>query len=227
MIDSMNERMILQAEITALYKKLDKKFHLKGATLPIFFDEDEQRLGAYVSQDEASGEGAHFYFSLAFLGYGKAGQIPVEDRKDLYLHEYAHYMAQNMEIPSEYQFQPGIHGSAWKYCCSLVGAAPTPFYKFGEALRKHDYDKVLKNPIHDKTVPMRDRYQQEQAYRKKKNSQVSFEVGEKVNHPKYGEGVIQKIQATDSNVRLVIEFSIGEKTIDQQWLKRSLTQSKF
>ena len=50
--------------------------------------------------------------------------------------------------PFKYSFagqhwQPGIHGSAWKYCCSLIGAAPTPYYKAGEGLIKHDYDKVL------------------------------------------------------------------------------------
>ena len=51
-----------------------------------------------------------------------------EDRLDLYKHEYAHYMQYNFHIPSEYQWQHGTHGSAWKYCCSLVGAAPTPYY---------------------------------------------------------------------------------------------------
>ena len=56
--------------------------------------------------------------------------------------------------------QAGTHGSAWKYCCSLIGAAPAPYYKAGEALMNHDYDKVLKNRIHDKSVPVRDTYQQ-------------------------------------------------------------------
>ena len=37
-------------------------------------------------------------------------------------HEYAHYMEHHITIPREYQWQPGLHGSAWKYCCSLVGA---------------------------------------------------------------------------------------------------------
>ncbi len=53
-------------------------------------------------------------------------------------------MQYNMEIPKKYTWQPGIHGSAWKYCCSLVGAAPTPYYKVGESLIKHDYDAALK-----------------------------------------------------------------------------------
>ena len=56
-------------------------------------------------------------------------------------------MQYNMDIPDKYNWQPGIHGSAWKYCCSLIGAAPTPYYKAGEGLIKHDYDKVLKKKI--------------------------------------------------------------------------------
>ena len=70
-----------------------------------------------------------------------------EDRMDLFKHEYAHYMQYNMQIPEKYKWQTGTHGSAWKYCCSLIGAAPTPYYKAGEALMDHDYDKVLKNKI--------------------------------------------------------------------------------
>lgn len=70
-----------------------------------------------------------------------------DDRMDLYKHEYAHYMQYNMDIPDKYNWQPGIHGSAWKYCCSLIGAAPTPYYKAGEGLIKHDYDKVLKRKL--------------------------------------------------------------------------------
>lgn len=84
---------------------------------------------------------------------------------DLYKHEYAHYMRYNMPIPKQYQWQPGIHGSAWKYCCSLVGAAPTPYYKAGEALMNHNYEKTLRQPIHDKTVTIRDQHRREQEYK--------------------------------------------------------------
>ena len=88
---------------------------------------------------------------------------------DLYKHEYAHYMRYNMHIPKQYQWQPGIHGSAWKYCCSLVGAAPTPYYKAGEALMNHDYEKTLRNPILDKTVTIRDQHRREQEYKRTQN----------------------------------------------------------
>ena len=92
-----------------------------------------------------------------------------EDRIDLFKHEYAHYLQYNMQISEKYNWQAGTHGSAWKYCCSLIGAAPTPYYKAGEALMNHDYDKVLKNRIHDKSVPVRDTYQQLKTAQKKKS----------------------------------------------------------
>lgn len=110
---------------------------------------DTDVLGSYTRA--GVGEEEYFHFSLLFIGYAVNNPLSKEDRMDLYKHEYAHYMAQNMEIPKEYTRQSGLHGSAWKYRCSLIGAAPTPYYKAGEALMKPDYEKTLKNPIHDKT----------------------------------------------------------------------------
>ena len=162
---------IHEANIRALYTELDKRFHLSGAKLPITFGFDTDVLGSYTRA--GAGEDAHFHFSLLFIGYAVKKPLSKEDRMDLYKHEYAHYMAQNMDIPKEYTWQPGLHGSAWKYCCSLIGAAPTPYYKAGEALMNHDYEKKLKNPIHDKTIPIRDVYRREQEYKKSKKQYCS------------------------------------------------------
>ena len=98
---------------------------------------------------------------------------------DLYKHEYAHYMRYNMPVPKQYQWQPGIHGSAWKYCCSLVGAAPTPYYKAGEALMNHDYEKTLRNPIHDKTVTIRDQHRREQEYKRTQNVILKYKKADR------------------------------------------------
>lgn len=210
---------IIEANIRALYKELDKKYHLSGAQIPITFGFDKDVLGSYTK--EGVGEEEHFHFSLLFVGYAVKNPLSKEDRLDLYKHEYAHYMAQNMEIPKEYTWQPGLHGSAWKYCCSLIGAAPTPYYKAGEALMKHDYEKVLKNPIYDKTIPIRDVYRREQEYKKSKNSIVQYEIGEFVDHPKYGKGKIEHIQQKQDSVRLHIRFKEELKIIDQGWLLRT------
>ena len=133
-----NETKIHLAEIRFLYQKLDRQLGLNGARVPITFGFDTDRLGAYTpgfGQDEEE-----FHFSLLFIGYCVTKPLSKDDRMDLYKHEYAHYMQYNMDIPDKYNWQPGIHGSAWKYCCSLIGAAPTPYYKAGEGLIKHDYD---------------------------------------------------------------------------------------
>lgn len=211
-----NETKIHLAEIRFLYQKLDRQLGLNGARVPITFGFDTDRLGAYTpgfGQDEEE-----FHFSLLFIGYCVTKPLSKDDRMDLYKHEYAHYMQYNMDIPDKYNWQPGIHGSAWKYCCSLIGAAPTPYYKAGEGLIKHDYDKVLKKKITDKSIPIRDTYSREQEYRKKKNSTVKFNINDDVNHPKFGKGTIEHIEQLEGSVRLHVRFGEGLKKIDQKWL---------
>jgi len=210
---------LLKREIVAMYKKFDKQFGLHGADIPMVFKYDEKVLGAYTPG--IAGQKEQFYFSLFFIGYCNSNNLSREDKLDLFKHEYAHYMQYNMEIPKEYLFQPGKHGSDWKYCCSLVGAAPTEFYKVGDGLLKHDYEKVLKNPWTDKTVGVRDNYQREQDYRKMTDTRVQYQVGDEVEHPKFGKGIVQKVSVGDASVRLAIEFSQGTKIIDQKWLVRS------
>lgn len=214
---------ILTAQIRSLYTELDKKFHLNGAKVPITFGFDKDLLGSYTQA--GINEKEHFHFSLLFAGYAVERPLSKEDRLDLYKHEYAHYMRVNMKIPKQYDWQPGIHGSAWKYCCSLIGAVPTPYYKAGEALLKHDYNKVLKNPINDKSIPLRDNYRREMEYQKQKNRIIQYEIGEEVKHPKYGVGNVENIQQTDSSVRLHIRFKDEMKIIDQKWLLKTKYQS--
>ena len=135
-------------------------------------------------------------------------------------------MQYNYEIPKQYEWQPGIHGSAWKYCWSLIGAAPTPYYKAGEALLNHDYEKALKNPIHDKTIPLRDTYRRERKYQESKSSVVQYQVGEIINHPKFGEGCIESIEQLSGSVRLHIRFVEEVKVIDQKWLLKTKYQKQ-
>ena len=214
------ETTILTAQIRALYRELDKKYHLRGAQIPITFGFETDTLGSYTRAGHHEKE--HFHFSLLFVGYGVKNPLSKDDRMDLYKHEYAHYMEHYITIPREYQWQPGLHGSAWKYCCSLVGAAPTPYYRIGESLLKHDYDKALKNPIHDKTVPIRDTYRREQAYKSAKHSEVKFQVNDVVTQPKFGEGTVEEVVQLSNSVRLHIRFADDEvKKIDQKWLLRS------
>lgn len=213
---------ILTAQIRALYAELDREYHLQGAKVPITFGCEMDLLGSYTRGGEDEKE--HFHFSLLFVGYAVQNPLSREDRMDLYKHEYAHYMQYHMEIPKEHTWQTGTHGSAWKYCCSLIGAVPTPYYRAGEALMKQDYHKVLRNPIHDKAVPMRDNYRREQEYQNSRNRIVQFEMGEEVNHPKFGLGSIEKIEQLSGSVRLHIRFREDVKIIDQKWLLRTKYQ---
>ena len=84
----------------------------------------------------------------------------------------------------------------------------------------HDYDKVLKNKIHDKTVPIRDTYRRLQKAEKEKNEVVRYKTGDAVTHPKFGKGIIEKINQRSGSVHLYIRFDREVKCIDQKWLSR-------
>ena len=84
----------------------------------------------------------------------------------------------------------------------------------------HDYDKVLKNRIHDKSVPVRDTYQQLKTAQKKKDEVVQYKLGDAVTHPKFGHGIVEKINQRSGGVHLHIRFDGEVKCIDQKGLSR-------
>ncbi len=214
------EEPILRAEIQSLYTKLDKRFNLRGSYLPIVFGHDEKALGAYIPMDYDNEE--HFEFSLVFIGFCLKNQISAADRLNLYKHEYAHYMAHHISIPKEYTWQPGIHGSAWRYCCSLIGAIPSALFVEGETLKRINYDEKLTRPqVNHATVRTVDTYRQNVKYRADEMSKVVYSIGDKVAHPKFGQGVIEKIESSSSFVRLSIRFGNDVKIIDQKWMIKS------
>ena len=86
---------------------------------------------------------------------------------------------------------------------------------------KHDYQKALKNPIHDKTIPARDRYRREREYQNTQNRTIQYKVNDVVKHPKFGEGIIEEIVQLENSVRLHIRFQDELKKIDQKWLLKT------
>ena len=72
------ETPILIAQIRALYRELDKKFHLQGAKVPITFGFDTDSLGSY--NQKGHGQKEHFHFSLFFIGYAVNNPLSKEDR---------------------------------------------------------------------------------------------------------------------------------------------------
>jgi len=215
-----DEEPVLRSEITALYAVLDHKLGLHGAEVPINFGMDEKALGSYLPPSYDNEE--QFQFSLFFIGFCLNKQLSKEDRINLYKHEYAHYMTRHVSIPDEYNWQPGVHGSAWKYCCSLIGAIPSDYYVEGESLKKVDYESVLKRPSVDhKQIQMLDTYRTQRMYKNIENSKIKYEVGDQVSHPKFGEGTVLKIEQQPSSVRLHIDFNGESKIIDQKWLVKT------
>ncbi|MEE1113959.1 MAG: hypothetical protein UHN88_02670 [Eubacterium sp.] len=209
----------LKREIRVLYKKLDEKFGLNGAALPVTFGYETDMIGAYAPGGKTVPE--HFHFSLLFMGYLHGNHLHREDKVDIYRHEYAHYMQHHIAIPKEHTWQKGDHGSAWKYCCSLVGAAPNASYRLGQGQEKHDYGKALTNPWADPHYALKDQRKREKEYRDSRNRIVQYSIGDRVQHPKFGEGCVLDLEQTDSAVRLTIDFSGSVKKIDQKWLLKS------
>ncbi len=218
------ELPVLRAEIHALYTKLDKRLGLSGADVPITFTENEEQLGSYTPP--ALDREEHFSFTLPFIAYSSRSQLQKSDREDLYLHEYAHYMRHTMDIPTEYDFESGPHGSAWRYCCSLINAVPSAYYKVGESLKKQNYNKALKNNWKDNAAKSRmlDTYHRTQESRAKVNSVARFKIGEEVKHPKFGFGIVEDVEETPSSVRLRVRFGEEVKLLDQKWLMKANIQ---
>ena len=210
---------VLTAEIRDLFLRLDKKLGLDGASIPITFGYDEETLGHYMP--ESSDDDEHFEFSLVFIGYCMKDQISKEERENLYKHEYAHYMTRHMEIPKEFLWQPGTHGSAWKYCCALIGAAPSKYFKPGENLEEDYQSHLKKPPVNHANVRLLDTHRREQQYQATKNRQVQFAVGDVIEHPKFGQGTIEALQQMSGSVRLTIRFGDDVKEIDQKWLLKT------
>ena len=215
-----DEEPVLRAEITALYSVLDHKLGLRGAEVPITFGMDEKVLGSYLRPSYDDEE--QFQFSLFFIGFCMNGQISKNDRINLYKHEYAHYMTRHINIPDRYNWQPGVHGSAWKYCCSLIGAIPADYYIEESSIKKIDYESVLERPSVDhKQVQLLDTYRTQRAIKNMENAKIKYEIGDTVTHPKFGEGTVQDIEKQPSSVRLHILFGDELKVIDQKWLVKT------
>lgn len=48
-----------------------------------------------------------------------------------------------------------------------------------------------------------------------------YSIGDMVEHPKFGQGVIEKIEDGPGSVRLGIRFGEDIKMIDQKWMIKS------
>lgn len=224
----------LEKEIRQLYQKLDQITGLQGSQLPITFGYEKDVMGSFtrsgIHNEEDHGllhhrhttsseGGSCFHFSLLFLGSQVPHPLGPMDRQDLYKHEYAHYMEAVMDIPKDYRFRPGLHGSAWQYCCSLIKAVPTPFFEQGKGERTYDYDKLLKKE--KRPHPSTRAFQAHEELKKQRNRTIEFQIGDPVTHPKYGEGKIEEIKQTTSSVRLIVRFPDGLHTLDQTWVIRN------
>ena len=55
---------------------------------------------------------------------------------------------------------------------------------------------------------------------KQKDEVVQYKIGDNVTHPKFGDGIVEKINLRSGGVHLHIRFDGEVKCIDQKWLMR-------
>jgi len=53
---------------------------------------------------------------------------------------------------------------------------------------------------------------------------VQYQIGDIVQHPKFGEGIVEEIQQLSGSVRLLVRFGDVIKKIDQKWLLQTKYQ---
>lgn len=116
---------------------------------------------------------------------------PVEEALDTIRHEYAHYMDHVL-------YGHGGHGSTWKLCCGVVGAMPIRCYNEKRA----DYYRQ-KHLAEDRLSEHYDTYH----------------IGDAIEHPKFGAGVITDIFGESVSRSVTIEFtSAGVKKLGLAWV---------
>ncbi len=116
---------------------------------------------------------------------------PVEEAIDTIRHEYAHYMDHML-------YGHGGHGSTWKLCCEIVGATPIRCY----------------------TEKRADCYRQKHLEEDKLSERYdTYHIGDAIEHPKFGDGVIIDIFGESVNRIVTIEFTIaGVKKLGLAWV---------
>ena len=169
-----------ETEIRKEMTRLDAVTGLRGASLPISFNNSERTLGMYCGEN-----GGRFVFSNFFF---QNPDWPVAEVLDTIRHEYAHYMNHKL-------YANRGHGATWKHCCIVIGADPERLYDPDRRVRQAA-EKVKKLAQYD-----------------------TYHAGTVVVHPRFGDGVIDKItgEGTDRSVSVAFR-SVGRKTVPLEWL---------
>ena len=76
-------------------------------------------------------------------------------------------------------------------------------------------------------MPVRDTYQQLKTAQKKKDEVVQYKLGDAVTHPKFGHGIVEKINQRSGGVHLHIRFDGEVKCIDQKWLSEEVYVKRY
>ena len=117
---------------------------------------------------------------------------PVEEALDTIRHEYAHYMEFTL-------YGHGGHGPTWKLCCDEIGAVPVRCYNAERA--EHYRQKHLEEE-------------------KLSQHYDTYKVGDQIEHPRFGTGVIIDIfgESITRGVTIAFAEDVGIKKLGLAWV---------
>ena len=117
--------------------------------------------------------------------------FPVEEKIDTIRHEYAHYMDYMLNGTSS-------HGPQWKKCAKTVGACPTRLFSEDRAnyfLKKHQEERETNIKCDE------------------------YVIGDIINHPDFGRGIIEDVLGEGISRIVNIHFNNGTcKKLSLKWV---------
>lgn len=168
--------------------RLDARTGLRGAGLPVRFGNARCTLGVFSVREDQP----YFRFSNWWF---QNPDWPEECALDVIRHEYAHYM--------DWQLYGGSgHGTTWKQCCVMIGAAPVRLYQ----QEREEY--------------YRDIHRQQEEW-------GSLRAGDLVRHPKFDLGKIREVAGEGPNRYAVIDFGVnGIRKLNLKWIRENCVSER-
>lgn len=152
----------------------------------------------FVEEDVRTLGAYHHCYGNRFFVFNKIhftnDEYPVYEALDTVRHEYAHYM-------NDVIYHESGHGDTWKICCRLIGARPYAIHYKGQS--DYFYKQFLKESVY---WPQYETYQ----------------VGDLIDHPVFGTGIISSISGAVFSRRLNVDFESGEsKYLSLKWVDKN------
>lgn len=211
-------------DIRKVIQSLDEKTGLNGASIPIYLYKslgEGNTLGTYRPGSGEDKRWRCFSFSLGYFNNDKFEDLAVIDT---IRHEYSHHVVDELGLKDVFEDNES-HGIAWKTVCGLLNTDQDGYYRWWrfrstteEGLRKAimsedipSVDIVTQLERWGNDLPsLRTRKYYEKELVKKYSRVRVFSVNDRVNHNKFGQGLVLDTMPDINKQRLLVKFDSGE-----------------